>query len=139
METTHRKVLVIEDESSIRNLVFGLLAQLGCHADSASDGREALAKISREKFDSVLLDLRCTRVKPEEVIPEIHRLNPNLVGRVLVITGEVADESSLRLIEEYFLLHVSHRRLSGDVMGFLRALLGIPPKPFPSTSSSSDN
>jgi CheY-like chemotaxis protein len=129
MEPLFRKVLVIEDESSIRNLLFGLIAQLGCTADSASDGREALAKLSREKFDSVLLDLRCSRVQADDVIPEIHRICPSLVGRVLVITGEVEDDQTLRLIEDYFLLRISNNSLSRDVLGFLRALLGISPSP----------
>lgn len=133
MESSHRKVLIIEDKSSIRSLLFGLLAQLGCKADAAMDGREALAKITRENFDSVLLDLRCSSLQAEEVIPEIHRICPSLIGRVLVITGEVADEKTLRLIEQYFLLRIPHHRLSRDFQGLLRALLRI--RPSPSASS----
>ncbi len=118
-----RKVLVIEDESSIRNALFAMLARLHCESEATGSGAEALAKIQQDQFDAVLVDLRCADLQAEVVIPQIHNLRPNLVGRVLVSDLDVPDEKSLKLIEEYFLIRVPHHRLPDDAQGYLRAIL----------------
>jgi DNA-binding response OmpR family regulator len=123
-----RKVLIIEDEPSIRNALYVLLAGLGCEGDVAYTGQQALSMISRETFDAVLLDLRCNNLTPDQVVSEIKELRPNLVGRVLVITGEVTDPQTMELIERHFLPHVPGSRLKQELWERLRTLLG------PSTS-----
>lgn len=127
----YRKVLIVEDEPSIRGVMYTLLAALRCDSDVAANGREALAKISQEEYDAVLLDLRCADLVPEEVLAQIQDLRPNLVGRVLVITAEVADPKIAELIERYFLLRIPDSRLKQDLLGVLMALLIIPPQSQP--------
>ncbi len=104
-----------------------MLARLECETETADNGTEALAKIHHDQFDAVLVDLRCAHLQAEVVIPQIHNLQPSLVGRVLVITGDVPDARSLKLIEEYFLLKVPQNRLSEDLQGYLRAILRVRP------------
>jgi two-component system response regulator GlrR len=123
----HRKVLIVEDEPSIRNVLYVLLAGLGCEGDSVPDGQQALAKIRREQFDAVLVDLRCANVNAKVVVPQIQEVRPNLLGRVLVITGEVADAATLDMIERNCLQHLPEDRLRRDLLDQLRVLLGIPP------------
>ena len=53
-----RKVLIIEDEPSIRNVLYVLLAGIGCDGDAAYDTHMALSMIRQDRFDAVLLDLR---------------------------------------------------------------------------------
>jgi CheY-like chemotaxis protein len=119
--------LILENELPIRNVLFTLLASLGCERDAVANGREALAALSRETFDAVLLDLRCSDLPPEEVVTEIHHLRPSLVGHVLVITAEVADPETLELVERHLLLQVPQDRLWQDLRGYLRALFQISP------------
>jgi DNA-binding NtrC family response regulator len=119
-----RKVLIIEDEPSIRNVLYVLLAALGCEGDVAYSGQQALAMIRREKFDAVLLDLRCSNVPAEHVVSQIKEIRPNLLGRVLVITGEVTDPQAMQLIEQHVLPHIPGSRLISDLWGQLRGLLG---------------
>src|SRR2546427_10893192 len=87
----HRKVLILEDEPSIRNVLCVLLSGVGCEGDVALTDRQALELVSRESFDAVLLDLRSCSYSPEKLVADMERIRPSLVGRVLVITGEVAD------------------------------------------------
>lgn len=126
---TRRKVLVVEDEPAIRTLLQTLLRELGCEDEIVSSGQEALATLSRNRFDAVLLDLRCSDLKADDVVPQIHRMRSSLVGRVLVITGEVADSKTLDLIESHFLLHIPGNRLGEDLASWLRAILRIAPSP----------
>ena len=122
-----RKVLVIEEDSSVRNALFTLLAGLGCEADVAYSSKQAIDIIRNEKFDAVLLDLRCPNVQADEVVPSIHSLRPTLLANVLVITGDVADAKTLDLIERHFLLHVPGNRPLKDMVATLRVLLHLPP------------
>jgi len=124
-----RKVLLIEGEPVARELLRVLIKNLGCHGEVAADGQQALAMVSSEDFDAVLLDLRSSSLPPEEVVAGIHDIRPSLVGRVLVITGEVDDHSTLDLIERFFLLRIRQSRVISDLVGRLRALLQIAPSP----------
>lgn len=124
-----RKVLLVEGEPSARDLVRVLLGKLGCSGEVVNNGQQALAMVSRMDFDAVLLDLRSSTLPPEEVVSGIHDIRPSLVGRVLVITGEVDDRQTLELVEQYFLLRIRRNRLINDLVGRLRALLRIAPSP----------
>ncbi len=125
----HRRVLLIEKEPAVHEVLRVLLKKLGCQGEVAANGQEALAMVSRRDFDAVVLDLRSSSLPPEEVISGIHDIRPSLVGRVLVITGEVDDHKTLDLVERYFLLHIPRNRLINDLVGRLRALLRIAPTP----------
>jgi hypothetical protein len=46
------------------------------------------------------------------------------VGRVLVITGEVADPETLEILERSAVPHVIRSRVTVDLWGRLRSLLG---------------
>ena len=124
-----RKVLILEEEPSLRNVLLTLLSSLGCMADVAYSGKQAIDIIRSEKFDAVLLDLRCAHAQAEEVVPIIQSLRPRLLANVLVITGDVADAKTLALIERYFLLRVSGNRPVQDMAATLQVLLHLPPVP----------
>ncbi|MGH9355365.1 MAG: response regulator [Terriglobia bacterium] len=123
-----RKVLVIEDESSIRNMIYVLLGALKCEGEVAYSGQQALAMIRRESFDAVLLDLRCADFDPGEVVSTIHQIRPNLVGRILFITGEVSDGQTMQFIERSCVPCVRRGRLMQELWGRLRLLLGQSPQ-----------
>jgi len=132
MKTTNakdRKVLLIEGEPASGEVLRSLLQKMGCQEELAADGQQALAMVSSGDFDAVLLDLRSSNLPPEEVVAGIHDIRPSLVGRVLVITGEVDDGETLDLVERYFLLQIRQNRLFKDLVGRLRALLRISPSP----------
>ncbi len=120
-----RKILIIEDEPSIRNVLYVLLASLGCEGDVATDAQQALAMIRRDRFDAVLLDLRCAHLPLEQMVSAITELRPSLVGRVLVITGEVSDPHTLETLAREAVPHVSSNRVNADLCWRLQTLLGF--------------
>jgi len=52
----HRRVLVAEDNAINQRLILSLLSKLGCEADLAASGAEAVEKFSRQSYDLVLMD-----------------------------------------------------------------------------------
>ncbi|MGH9327362.1 MAG: response regulator [Terriglobia bacterium] len=121
-----RKVLVVEDEPSIRNLIYVLLRALKCEGEVAYNDQQALAMVSRGAFDAVLLDLRCSDASPEEVVSRIHAMRPNLVGRILCITSEVSDATTMNMIESNCLPYVRRGQLMNDLWDRLRVVFSQP-------------
>jgi CheY-like chemotaxis protein len=134
-----RKVLIVEEESSIRNLISTLLGGLGCEGEVAHSGQQALAMISRQPFDAVLLDLRCSDLTPERVVSGILEIRPSLMGRVLVIAGEVADQETLSLIERRCLVSVPRHHLMYELWNHLRALWDVSAASYPLQDAGPQN
>lgn len=124
-KASRRKVLVIEDEPTIRNVLFVLLAGLGCESDVATNGEQALSMLSKDRFDAVLLDLRSAQLPADQMVFQIGELRPSLVGRVLVITGEYSDPQALEALERCSVPHVELSRLASDLWTRMQALVGF--------------
>jgi two-component system response regulator PilR (NtrC family) len=120
-----RKVLIIEDEPSIRNVLYVLLAGLGYDGDAASDPHQALSMIRKDQFDAVLLDLRTAQLP--QMVSAITELRPSLVGRVLVITGEVSDPKTLEMLARYAVPHVPRSRVTADLSRSIAKMKGLTP------------
>lgn len=118
-----RKVLIIEDEPSIRNILYVLVAGLGYDGDVASDAHQALSMIRQDQFDAVLLDLRSAQLP--QMVSAITELRPSLVGRVLVITGEVSDPNTLKMLERYAVPHVPRSRVTSDLSRSIAQMDGL--------------
>jgi len=120
-----RKILIVEDEPSIRNVLYVLLAGHGCEGDVATNSDQALSMIRRDRFDAVLIDLRSAHLPPDQMLSAITELRPSLVGRVLVITGEVSDPQTLEMLSRVAVPHIPCSRITTDLWGRLQALLGF--------------
>ena len=101
----HRRILIVEDGPSIRNVLYVLLAGLRCEGEIATSGREALAKISQLKYDAVkdgnpgqgrnFLDFRkCAGGKSEP------HYNPCNISALITPRVEVTLHEAQRLGEE---------------------------------------
>jgi signal transduction histidine kinase/ActR/RegA family two-component response regulator len=56
------RVLLVEDNAVNQMLAMGMLQKLGCVADLARDGEEALDKVRRVEYDVVLMDMQMPRM-----------------------------------------------------------------------------
>lgn len=127
VSTPRRKILIVEDEPSVRNILNVLVKGLSCESDAASNAQQALTILRRESFDAVLLDLRCSDLTADEVVPQIHAIRPNLVGRVLVITGEFTDRKVMESVERLLVLPIPDRGMLKRLKHALEGLLSISP------------
>jgi DNA-binding response OmpR family regulator len=80
-----RKILVADDESSIREILSIQLARLGYEVVTASDGEEAVAAYAAEKPDLVLLDVMMPRLNGLLACQRIRELEKKAGKRVPVI------------------------------------------------------
>lgn len=87
------KVLVVDDEPIVRDILFRFLVKSGFSVETAEDGGEALEKIKSESFDVVITDLKMPRVDGRILLKEMAK-NFNDIPRI-VLTGMGSDDDIL--------------------------------------------
>ena len=74
-EAVAGRVLVVDDQPVNRTVVVRLLEKLGCTVDSAADGREALAAVTKHDYDLVLMDCQMPVMDGFEATAQIRGLD----------------------------------------------------------------
>ena len=89
-----RKVLVVEDERNIRDLVCLHLGLEGYECVPVADGKEAMALASDKPFDLIILDLMLPNMDGVTICRAIRRHGPNRDAPILMLTArrEEADK-----------------------------------------------
>ncbi len=83
------KVLVVEDEVAITNVLRTILAQEGMEVKVAGDGEQALRILEGEDFDLVISDVRLPRLSGIALYEKVKASKPHLANRFIFITGDV--------------------------------------------------
>lgn len=78
-------MLVVDDDAPVRHVMARQLQTLGVHVEQAEGGAQAMARIDRESFDALMLDLDMPGVTGLDVLLHVARAAPELP--VLVVTG----------------------------------------------------
>lgn len=87
------RVLVVDDEASIRDLLAKTLALADYDVDVAHDGRAALERMRLLGYDLLITDLKMPGVDGLAVIREARRLRANIP--VIIITGFSTEASAI--------------------------------------------
>ena len=75
-------ILIVEDDSSINNLIYDALKKHGCDCVQAYSGTEGILNFKNAEFDLVILDLMMPGMTGEELTRQI-RENHRRVSQVL--------------------------------------------------------
>ena len=94
MEQSQPRVLVVDDDDSIRNLLITLLRRKAMICDGAADGEEAVALTEQQQYSLILLDLMMPRMDGFQVIREL-RMRGNTTPIVVVTAAGQARVSTL--------------------------------------------
>jgi excisionase family DNA binding protein len=90
------RVLVVDDEESIRDLLAKTLALAEYDVDLAPDGRTALERLRIIPYDLLITDLKMPGVDGLTVIKEARRLKPDIP--VIIITGFSTEASAIEAV-----------------------------------------
>jgi two-component system OmpR family response regulator len=78
-------LLIVEDDSEMRDLLRKVLEKEGYRVSGAADGREALASLSQAAFDLVVTDMLMPEDGGLELLQAIRETHPTLP--VIIITA----------------------------------------------------
>ena len=115
------KVLIIDDEYAVRNVLGLSLSHLGYAVETACSGLEGVEKYAEAKgsFDLVILDMLMPGLSGEEVFARIREMNPTC--RVLLVSGfssehvvsKILEQGGMDFIQKPFLIEVLSRKVRG--------------------------
>jgi two-component system chemotaxis response regulator CheY len=93
MNTTDLKFLIVDDFSTMRRIVRGLLKEMGCNnADEAEDGAVALAMLKANKYDFVVSDINMPNMNGFDLLKAVKADETLKHLPVLMVTAEARKE-----------------------------------------------
>ena len=97
-----KKLLIVEDEPDIQELLEAYLHDAGYETTIAGDGVEALAKFQKDKFDLILLDLMLPKIDGFGVCEFIRRESNVPILMLTALDGEQEQLRGFRMeIDDY--------------------------------------
>lgn len=96
MEDNKRKILVVEDDQDINNLIFKILNKEGYEVVQAFSGSEGRMCLEASDFDLILLDLMLPGMSGEDIIQKI-RLSKHMP--IIVISAKTSQEDKINVLK----------------------------------------
>jgi CheY-like chemotaxis protein len=94
-----KRILVVDDERDLAEVLVDALQRDGHHVDTAVDGADALRRLEQEDFDLVVSDTKMPLMDGLELFREIDRRFARLRRRVIFVTGDVLDVEKRQALE----------------------------------------
>ncbi|HYT84450.1 MAG TPA: PAS domain S-box protein [Gemmatimonadales bacterium] len=91
--TDRLRILVVDDEASVRVALQRYLASRGHVVQTSASGKEALARMREDAFDAVIVDMRMPDLSGEQLFQELKARDPAYTERVIFTTGQLVDDS----------------------------------------------
>jgi CheY-like chemotaxis protein len=134
------KILVVDDDTSARELMKEMLSSLGIDVWTCGDSEEAYRRINTGRFDGIFLDLLMPKMSGFDLTHAIRHSQWNRHCPIVIISGSDDRESMARAFAaggNFFLrkpvdrrrletlLNASHGSMLGNRRGFSRAALDV--------------
>jgi len=94
---TRPRLLVVDDEASILDLLDGVLRQAGYDVVAAKSGAEALGCLRTQLFDAAVVDIRMPKMTGLELLHEIKRFDPSI--EVLMMTAHPEVQTAIEALK----------------------------------------
>src|SRR5689334_24726144 len=87
------RILIVDDEATIRLTLGALLKRAGYEVMSAENGHEAVGLLEQQRFDLLLVDLKMPEMDGMQVVAAARRRQPDLA--IIVLTGHGSLETAV--------------------------------------------
>lgn len=85
-----KRILVVDDDEHLREILSAILSQTGRAVDTARDGIEAVELLNQNHYDVVLSDLRMPGLDGPALYQALRAMrHPTSIPRVIFMTGNV--------------------------------------------------
>lgn len=115
-----KKILVIDDESNIREIYIRILVEDGFLVRQASDAKRAFNLMIRESMDLILLDIKMPEINGTTMMEVIKEFDPNLK---VIVTSVYPVERQRQMIPGALNYHDKSQGLGSLLMKINEALI----------------
>ena len=122
--TGQHKILIVDDEPSLRRILRLSLAALGFGAEEAGTGERALVLMKANQYDLVLLDVEMPGIGGIETCRELQAMKPR--PAVIMLTVRDGRDDKARAFEAGAIDYLAKPYRLGDLVARIRTLL--PPR-----------
>ncbi len=92
------RILVVDDEKSIRDVLAQVLGYEGYQVGTASSGGEALTAYRAEPFDLVILDVKMQGIDGIDTLQQLRLLDPD--ARVIMVSGHATVSTAVQSVQQ---------------------------------------
>jgi CheY-like chemotaxis protein len=100
------RILVVDDEKGIRDIVKRVLAGEGYEVDTVDNAAEALKMIEGKRYNLILLDIKMPGMDGVELYRRIQKIAKSLARRVVFITGDIMGADTEKFLSETKVAHL---------------------------------
>ncbi len=118
-----RKILVVDDEVIIRDILERVLTERDFIVDVAESGEDGLKKLEEREYDIYLLDIKMPGVDGKDLYENIKNKYPHLVNRIIFITGDTVTMSTQDFLESTGRIYVSKPFDFASLIGSIEAVI----------------
>lgn len=127
-----KKILIIDDDIDMCNLLTRFLQRKGFETDSAHNGNKGIAKFKEAGFDVVLCDFRLGDKEGREVLKEIKSVAPQTI--VIIITGYSDIKTAVDVIKAGAFDYITKPLIPDEVLNVINRSLNEPPAQTPAAT-----
>ncbi len=95
-----KRILIVEDETTISDVCQRVLVGEGFEVDIAVNGRVAQGMIEEQQYDLCLIDIRTPQMNGKELYQWLQEKHPQLTNRVIFTTGDVMGRDNQSFLEQ---------------------------------------
>jgi DNA-binding NtrC family response regulator len=94
----NEKILIIDDDASVRNVLSSILSEKGYAVATAENGKQALKAVENERFDLALIDVVLPGIKGTDLLRKLKQRQPRMVR--IIVTGFPSLENAIKAVNE---------------------------------------
>jgi signal transduction histidine kinase len=95
-----RRILVVEDEGNLAEMLCEALSAKGHYVESASDGRTAKEMLLSGRFDLIISDLKMPNMGGRELYDAVFQMDPTLARRIIFSTGDTVSADTQAFFDQ---------------------------------------
>ncbi len=118
-----KRILVVEDESSISDVCQRILVSEGFEVDIAVNGKIAQDMIEERQYDLCLFDIRAPEMNGKELYQWLQEKHPQMASRVIFTTGDVMSGDTQIFLEQAARLFLPKPFTPNDLKAVVREML----------------
>ena len=119
--TERIRILVVDDDESVRETFTAILEEKGYIVDTAESGKEAIEKSNKNFYNAAFIDIRLPDMEGTELLTAMKETTPKM--RKIIVTGYPALQNAVEAVNKNADAYILKPPKMREVLSILKELL----------------